>query len=234
MVLSQKSETERRKKKRHSSVTVPTGVVDNVEKLAKQLRPVIGHILLSLSEDDLEIYLQRQKTIQRVMTLREYDDLEKFKIRCSYLGSDTVFFASARNSSYAAEIEALAEACPVLEMCLEKYKAWGLRAGSVVFSDSKSAVARIISKSVISAQDADVFKPLAKLKDMYMKSEWEIGSCTDRVNPGDSFTKISSGFKMDELLEVLQGTFNVPLGQLFMYKRVYTWERPLCPSTKEI
>eukprot|EP00392_Amoebophrya_sp_AT5.2_P003145 g3150.t1 len=220
MVLgaTEKSETSRRKRKRFAAVEMPSTDPDPTSRKAKQLRGQLGYVFLSVSRDDWLEYERRQVAVKRVDTIREYNELEVVRIRCSYLNGDTMFMAGVSPSSYDVELHSLGEAVPVLEMTMHKLRNWGMRVPGVVLSDSRSAVLRVVSKSVISFSDAGVFKILARVKSAYSRSEWELGSVTDKVNPGDNFTKIATGNKIVQLSEILGGVLNLPLGTGRGYK----------------
>eukprot|EP00392_Amoebophrya_sp_AT5.2_P016528 g16794.t1 len=234
MGATEKDETSRRKRKRFAAVETPSTEQDPTSRKAKQLRGQLGYVFLSVSKDDWELYEKKQVAVKRVETLKEYNDLEKVKLRCSYLHGDSMFMAGTSPSSYDVELHSMGESIPVLEMTLAKLKNWGVRVAGFLLSDSKSAVMRVVSKSVISFADAGVFKILARVKSWYSNSEWELGSVTDKTNPSDSFTKVATGAKIVQLSEVLSGVLVLPVGQAFVHKRRYTWEKPFGHGTTEI
>eukprot|EP00392_Amoebophrya_sp_AT5.2_P017787 g18199.t1 len=232
--MTEKSATSRRKRKRFAAVDTPSTEKDETSRKAKALRALLGYTFLSISAEDWHRYESKQVAIKRVDTLQEYNKLPVEKIRCSYLGGDSFFSAGVCGSSYDAELRSMGESIPILEMVMAKLRSWGVKTQGILLSDSRSAVLRVVSKSVIAFSDAGVFKTLARVKGSYAEAAWELGSITDKVNPGDGFTKIVTGNKILQFHDILRGEFHLPLGQAYIHRRKYTWERPLAPGATAV
>ncbi|CAD7949010.1 unnamed protein product [Amoebophrya sp. A25] len=234
--LGHQSATRKReqRRKRVGAVTQPGNTEDEVVAKVQKLKPVLGYVILSVSKKDWDEYERKQKGLKRVSTQKEFDALETVELRCSFLDIDTIFSSLLSGSSYESELHAAAEVVPILEVTLLKLEGWGHPTQGLLLSDNKSAVMRITSKSGIGMADAVVFKVLAKLKSWYMSTNVEVGSITDRCNPGDTATKIQSGAKFQHYLEVLRGKLNLPIQQATVKRRTHTWEKPFTQATTEI